>query len=175
MKPMLGYPRLVLFEGKLSSLFTLEDGKRPMIEVCSLKDWINALFVTENGHCFKIERMNKGCILTPWYLRGWFTPSCVEFSCNAKYCPFLSLDNVYPLLWKSIDLATIADISLEKREVLGTFTTAERVARYGSGDFISKRMKARLKKQLEQRVPLRTFFENYVEMVKNHSLNSPYL
>ena len=175
MKPMLGYPRLVLFEGELSANFSLEDGKDPMVEVRSLKHWLNALLITENGHCFKIKQMHKGRNLTPWYLRGWKTPSCVEFSCKAQYCPFLSFDNVYPLLWRALDVATYADFFLEKQDVLQTFSTVDRVARYGNGDFISKRMKTRLKAQLEQRIPLRTFFENYIEMVNNHSLNSPYL
>ena len=175
MQPKLGYPRFVLFEGEFASNFTLEDGRSPMVEVRALKHWINALLITENGHCFKIEHMHKGRNLTPWYLRGWKTPSCVEFSCKARYCPFLSFDTVYPLLWRALDIATFADIFLEKQDVLQEFSTTDRVARYGSGDFISKHMKRRLKELLEQRVPLRTFFEKYIEMVNNYSLNSPYL
>ncbi len=173
--PKFGYPRFVLFNGNFSSDFTLEDGRRPMIEVCTLENWVNALFVTENGHCFKIERMNKGRIITPWYLRGWFSPSCVEFSCKTKYCPSLSFENVYPLLWRALDIATTSSVFLERKNVLGAFSSRDRVSRYGSGGCISKRMKKNLKTLLEQRVPLRIFFESYIEMVKAHSFNSPYL
>ncbi len=175
MRPLFGFPRMVVFPGAFASVVTLEDGAMPQIAVSTLKHWVNALLITENYHCFKIIKMEKGRNLTPWYLRGWCQPSCVAFHCKACYCPQLSFDNVYPLLWRAIDIASCVSISLCNAYQLGEFTTTSRIARFGDGGPMSQRMKKRLKGLVENRMPLREFFVHYIEIVRNYSMNSPYV
>ena len=175
MNPMLGYPRLILFDGRFSGCISLQETLSPLVALRTLKYWRNALFVTEHGHCFRVEEAQVARILTPWYFRWWKEPTYVEAHYKTHFCPQLSFDNVYPVIWRALDVATSVEVALEKDGVLNDFSTRPRTIGSCDGGFISKRMKARLKKLLEQRVPLRTFFENYVEMIKNHSLNSPYL
>lgn len=175
MKPILGFPRLVLFDGNWSHSFTLEDVRSHLIAKHTLKYWKNALLITENEHCFKIEDIQVTKILTPWFLRGWKEPTYVEFDCKTRYCPHLSLSAVYPIIWRSIDIATSGFVVLREPGTLGVFTTAQTRPGYCDGGFISARMKKRLKKLIEQRVSLRIFFEAYVNMLTNHGINSSYL
>lgn len=175
MKPTLGFPRMIIFSGKWASLISLEDGCPPLVELHTLNCWVNALYVTENCHCFRIERMYKGPILTPWYLRGWKEPACIAFRSKTRYCPSLSFDNVYPLLWNAIDVAEHCNVSFVTNGSLKPFATEKRVSCYGDGGKMSRNMKRRLKQLLDERVPLREFFEAYVKMLKGLSFNSAYL
>ena len=119
--------------------------------------------------------MYKGPILTPWYLRGWKEPACVAFQCKTRYCPALSFDNIYPLLWNAVDVAEHCDASFVTNGFLKPFAVEKRIACYNDGVKMSKNMRRRLKQLLDERIQLREFFEAYVKMLKNLSFNSAYL
>ena len=158
--PMCGYPRLVIFRGEWSDKIYLYN-QRPSIALVDLKHWEGALVITEYGQCFKIKRFKKIKKITPWYLRGWFEYTYVEAEEELLYCQFLSFDNLYPILWEAIRHATNVMLSLNLKNELIPYTSVcpEERLLCGYEAKISPGMKRCLEKQLENRIPLRTFFE----------------
>ena len=78
-------------------------------------------------------------------------------------------------MWNAIDVAEYSDVAFVMNGSLMPFATEKRVSCYRDGGKVTKNMRRRLKQLLDERVSLRDFFESYVNMLKNLSLNSAYL
>lgn len=162
MKPILGYPRLVIYSGKTYGELKLKDSSDDTqeIPIRALKYLKDALFITENGHCFKVLRVEKVRIVTPWYW-WWWEPICAEVKYHTVYCPELSHENVYPILWRAVDSARWLHIWYERNSSLLPFRKKAGRARV-IGGYWSTWAKRHVKKLIEQRVPLRTIMEDLV-------------
>ena len=174
MKPEIGFPAMTIVrDGPRSCRAVVTDVDNRVVDWRDLAVHENELIVSQTGHVFVKEKIARRRILTPWY-RWPLEGILVEYAYTARFCPFLSFGNVYPLLWRTMDIVTDLDICTRQRWTLSSYSVEKSeeasfdgVRLFGGSVLsISRRVREKLKRKIEQRVLLRDFFLFIVECAK---------
>ncbi len=178
MNSKLGWPRMVIIACDELHALVLEDSSLPTFPKEQKDYFKNSMFITEEKACFCSPGMKQIRVITPWFLQllAGFRGTEIEYEHQAKYCKELSGENVYPLLWRAVDVAESLVVVLREKEKLGEFTITppNGIVVYHSISNskvaqIPKSLKKRLKKLLEERVPLRAFFDSFRQEITKTS------
>ncbi len=161
MNPKFGYPLIQIMQNGTGCILSLEDIVLKTLPKTNLKKFTNSLLITINGHCFCERGLKQTTIVTPWYERP-FHGTYVEYERQIEYCNTLSHENAYVLLWHAVNVADSFELWLREKGKLGEFTEEPPHSGYMKSCFkISKALRSRLKKKLEERGSIIDFFEYF--------------